>query len=164
MPVLDDEFFQLFSFLGKANGSNTATEYMKPTTISPKASNWVDRGESAIPTLSRVIGFFFNRPVHEHREWLEPHANTVLGMVAADATEIHIAGYLKSIAIEVGVEFDGLRARGAAISLWHIGKAALVRDFAERVLQGVPVNAETNEPLATWLTRLLTAEDDDVSS
>jgi hypothetical protein len=140
---------------------------MKPTIISRHASNWVDRGESAIPTLSRVIGHFFNRPPVDHREWLAPHANTILGMVEADATEVHIAGYLKSVAVELGVEFDGKRGRGAAIALWHIGKAALVRDFAERVLQGeVPVNAPTDEPLGAWLTkRLLTPEDEvDLSS
>ena len=127
---------------------------MKPTIISQKASNWVDRGESAIPTLSRVIGYFFNRPPDEHRQWLEPHANTVLGMVAADATEVHIAGYLKSIAIDLDVPFDGKRARGAAIALWHIGKAALVRDFAERVLQArYPSSRRPNEPLGAWLTK-----------
>lgn len=139
---------------------------MKPTLISRKASNWVDRGESAIPTLSRVIGYFFNRPLDEHREWLEPHANTVLGMVAADATEVHIAGYLKSIAVDLDVPFDGQRGRGTAIALWHIAKAALVRDLAERVLQAdAPIIASMNEPLSAWLTkRLLTPEDDGVSS
>jgi hypothetical protein len=135
---------------------------MKPTIISPKASNWVDRGESPIPTLSRVLAHFFDRPVATNREWLADHANTVLGMVAADATEVHIAGYLKSVWSELGNSSEEMpRARGASISLWHIAKAALVRDFAERVLQGeVPVNAPTQQPLSSWLKeRLLTPEE-----
>jgi len=81
---------------------------MQPTIISKKASNWVDRGEPAVPVLRRVLAFYFDR--HE---------------------------------------------------LWHIAKAALVRDFAERVLQGeVPVNTPTRDSLSHWLAgRLLTAEE-----
>ncbi|HEY4303713.1 MAG TPA: hypothetical protein VGM82_04565 [Gemmatimonadaceae bacterium] len=130
---------------------------MKPTIISKTASNWVDRGESAIPTLSRVLAHFFNRRLDDNRLWLEEHANTVLGMVAADATEVHITGYLNSVARESAPD-EHRNARGAAIALWHIGKAALVRDFAERVLQGeVPLNVPTEETLSAWLAqRLLT--------
>ena len=56
---------------------------------------------------------------------------------------------------------EPLGARAAAIALWHIAKAALVRDFAERVLQGeVPVNAPTPDTLSHWLaSRLLTREE-----
>ena len=135
---------------------------MKPTIISRKASNWVDRGEPAIPTLSRVLAHFFTRPVDSNRAWLDEHANTILGMVAADATEVHIAGYLKSVWTALANSPEDMpRARGASISLWHIAKAALVRDFAERVLQGdVAVNAPTQQPLSAWLKeRLLTREE-----
>jgi hypothetical protein len=38
------------------------------------------------------------------------------------------------------------------MSLWHIAKAALVRDFAERVLRGeVPPNQATPDSLSHWL-------------
>ena len=70
---------------------------MRPTIISKKAGNWVDRGEPAIPTLRRVLTYYFERdPLHD-QAWLDEHANTILGMVAADATEVHVAGYLRSI-------------------------------------------------------------------
>jgi len=32
---------------------------MPPTIISKKASNWVDRGESPVPTMRRVLDPFF---------------------------------------------------------------------------------------------------------
>ena len=56
---------------------------------------------------------------------------------------------------------DSSAVRLTAIALWHIAKAALVRDFAERVLQGeVPVNAPTPDRLSHWLaTRLLSEEE-----
>jgi len=137
--------------------SLTSPRPVKPTIISRKAGNWVDRGDSPIPTLSRVLAHFFNRPLDDNREWLEEHANTVLGMVAADATEVHIAGYLKSVATEIATAAaEPRRARGAAITLWHIAKAGLVRDFAERVLRGeVPVNAPTEQSLSSWLKERL---------
>ncbi len=134
---------------------------MSPTIISRKAGNWVDRGESPITTLCRVLGHFFERHADSDKAWLGDHANIILGMVAADATEIHVAGYLQSIVREVGApKREPLGARPTAIALWHIAKAALVRDFAERVLQGeVPANEPTAGPLSSWLAqRLLTPE------
>lgn len=135
---------------------------MKPTIISKKASNWVDRGEPALPTLRRVLAHFFERIAPEDQPWLDAHAKTILGMVAADATEVHVAGFLRTILQEIGSPTrnpDG--ARPAAIALWHIAKAALVRDFAERVLQGdVPVNRPTPDTFSHWLaSRLLTKEE-----
>lgn len=135
---------------------------MKPTIISKKASNWVDRGAPPNPTLRRVLAYFFERHDAAHEAWLEEHANIVLGMVAADATEVHIAGYLRSVVREIGSPVrEPLGARSAAVALWHIAKAALVRDFAERVLQGeVPVNAPTPDTFSHWVaSRLLTPEE-----
>ena len=135
---------------------------MKPTIIAKKASNWVDRGESPVPTLRRVLAHFFERFAPDDEPWLNAHAQTILGMVAADATEIHIAGYLRSVVREIGFpQREPFGARPAAIGLWHIAKAALVRDFAERVLQGeVPVNKPTPDTLSHWLAaRLLTEEE-----
>lgn len=135
---------------------------MVPTIISKKASNWVDRGESPNATLRRVLAHFFERRALEDRAWLNEQAEIVLGMVAADATEIHIAGYLRSVVRETGTPTrEPLEARSTAISLWHIGKAALVRDFAERVLKGdVPVNKPTPDSFSHWIaTRLLSPEE-----
>jgi len=133
-----------------------------PTIISKKASNWVDRGEPANATLRRVLAHFFQRRATSDQPWLEQHANTILGMVAADATEIHIAGYLRSVAAEETISIhEPLEARPTAISLWHIAKAALVRDFAERVLRGeVPVNEPTPDTFSHWIaSRLLSREE-----
>ena len=83
-------------------------------------------------------------------------------MVAAAATEVHVAGYLRGVAREIGSpKREPSGARPAAIALWHIAKAALVRDFAERVLKGeVPVNTPTPDTLSHWLAaRLLTKEE-----
>lgn len=135
---------------------------MKPTIISSKASNWVDRGEPAGPTLRRVLAYFFERHDPADRAWLDEQAAIILGMVAADATEVDIAGYLRSIVRDAGTPArEPLGARTTAVALWHIGKAALVRDFAERVLRGeVPVNAPTPDSLSHWVaSRLLTPEE-----
>jgi len=93
---------------------------MRPTIISRKAGNWVDRGEPAVPQLRRVLAYYFDRHELDDQLWLDEHA-----------------------------------------SLWHIAKAALVRDFAERVLQGeVPVNSTTPDSFSHWIaSRLLTAEE-----
>jgi hypothetical protein len=134
----------------------------RPTIISKKASNWVDRGEPPHATLRRVLAHFFERRAPEDQAWLNEQAEIVLGMVAADATEIHIAGYLRSVVRETGTPTrEPLEARSTAISLWHIGKAALVRDFAERVLRGeVPVNQPTPDTFSHWIaTRLLSPEE-----
>jgi len=135
---------------------------VKPTIISRKAHNWVDRGEPAVPTLRRVLEYFFERHDPADQAWLEEHASIILGMVAADATEVHVAGYLRSVVRETGSpEREPLGARTAAVGLWHIAKAALVRDFAERVLRGeIPVNAPTPDRFSHWIAqRLLTPEE-----
>jgi len=133
-----------------------------PTIIYKKASNWVDRGEPPNATMRRVLTHFFERDPVVFDEWLDEHANIIIGMVAADATEIHIAAYLSSVVREVGTPTrEPLGARPVAICLWHIAKAALVRDFAERVLSGeVPVNEPTPDTFSHWIaSRLLTPDE-----
>jgi len=135
---------------------------MSPTIISRKAGNWVDRGEPAGPTLRGFLAVLFDRDVDADSQWLEEHAQTVLAMVAADATEVHVAGYLRSVARSLGYpERQPPGVRMTANALWHAGKAALVRDFAERVLNGeVPPNEPTKQPLSQWLAgKLLSSED-----
>lgn len=86
----------------------------------------------------------------------------ILGMVAADATEIHIAGYLRSVVRETGhPKREPLDARSAAISLWHTAKVALVRDAAERVLNETPSATRSDEDsLSHWVaSRLLSADE-----
>ena len=135
---------------------------MTPTLISKKAGNWVDRGEPPNPTLRRVLAHFFERLEPADEPWLEEHVLIILGMVAADATEIHIAGYLRSVVHEHGSPTrEPLGARSAGIALWHIAKTALVRDMAERVL-----NADLSHPgpqtdaLGHWLASRLLSPDE----
>lgn len=135
---------------------------MPPTIIYKKASNWVDRGESALPTMQRVLAHFFERLGDDDRAWLENVALTVWGMVEADATEVHVASYLRSLQTDPHDEsHPAPNTRLTAIALWHIAKSALVRDFAERVLSGdVPPNVPTPEPLSEWLEQRLLAREE----
>lgn len=135
---------------------------MKPTIISRHASNWVDRGEPALPKLRNTLAHFFERHEECDVPWLDQHAHAVLGMVAADASEVQVAAYLNTVARETGTpQRKPSGARAFAVSLWHIGKAALVRDFAERVLRGeVPVNEPDSDTFSHWVaSRLLTPEE-----
>jgi hypothetical protein len=135
---------------------------MPPTILYKKAGNWVDRGESPNPTMRRVLTHFFERDPQIYDQWLDEQADIIVGMVAADATEIHVAAYLRSVVRDLGSPSrEPLGARPTAICLWHIAKAALVRDFAERVLRGeVPVNEPTPDSFSHWIaSRLLTPEE-----
>lgn len=133
-----------------------------PTLLSPKSNNWVDRGAAPDATLSRILAHTFDRHAVSDHDWLAEHARAILGLVAAHGTETHITGYLRSIARSAGLPAGAPEgARMVAVALWHAAKVAVVRDFAERVLQGhVPVDAPTEAPLSRWLAqRLLTTEE-----
>ena len=60
---------------------------MPPTIISRKASNWVDRGEPARFTITRVLSRFLNQNPADRRDWFDEQAEIIQAMVAADATE-----------------------------------------------------------------------------
>ena len=101
----------------------------------PKADNWVDRGEPPEPTLRRILAFYFGRHDAADEPWLHEHATAIRGLVEAGGTETHVSGYLYRILRELGLPSPP-RGRVTAVALWHATKAALVRDFAERVLRG----------------------------
>ena len=112
--------------------------------------------------MRRVLAHYFDRRSPEYEGWLDEHANIIAGMVAADASEVQVAAYLRSIEREMSSGSEvASGARPAAIAVWHIAKAALVRDFAERVLRGeVPVNTPTADTFSHWIaSRLLTEEE-----
>jgi len=101
----------------------------------PKASNWVDRGESPDETLTRVLAYYLNAGASTRDDKLPAHVNAIRGMIEADSTDVHIAGYLKGVERECGIGDQDTRARrAAAIALWHIGKCAEVRDRARRLI------------------------------
>src|SRR4051812_19973853 len=91
-------------------------------------SNWVDRGESVEHPLSRILSVVFHRDPLEHGVWLAEHARAVFGMVAADATEVAVAGYLNGLARELALEPGEIKARSTAAALWHVAKVALLRE------------------------------------
>lgn len=134
---------------------------MKLSMTSRHASNWVDRGERPAPKVQRTLAFFFDRHDVADQAWLSDAAQTIVGMVEADASEVLIAGYLKHLAREHGIEFPA-RARLASVAVWHIAKAALVRDAAVRLLNSDVVARRDHvpPPLSVWLAeRLLTSEE-----
>ncbi|MEO7455668.1 MAG: hypothetical protein ABIY52_05355, partial [Gemmatimonadaceae bacterium] len=116
-----------------------------PTILKSTSSNWVDRGEAPNATVRRVLAYHFRRQDPAWQEWLEEQSATIIAMVAADSTEVHVAAYLRFLAEDQQLDTgDPREYRRTAIAVWHIAKAALVRDFAERVLRGeIPVNAPT---------------------
>jgi hypothetical protein len=126
-----------------------------------RASNWVDRGEAPAPVVQRTLMFFFDRHTAADAEWLNEAAQTLIGMVDADASEVLVAGYLKHVARTQGIEFPA-HARMASAAVWHIAKAALVRDAAARLLKRAAVapRETVTPPLSVWLAeRLLTPEE-----
>ena len=135
---------------------------MPPTIISKKASNWVDRGDPANPTIERILGRFLDRNPADELEWFHEESRILAGMVEADATEVHVARYIRTLLGDPpSPDRDGASIRLAGIAIWHVAKAALVRDFAERVLQGeVPVNEPTPDSVGHWIaSRLLSPEE-----
>lgn len=118
----------------------------------------MDRALPAEPKLARVLAVYLEIPPKEGPERLAEQAQTVLQMVAADASEIQITSYLRSLEAQFGVEpIDRRLRRTMAIALWHIGKAALVRDrLLPLAAAGLPPPTSDQVPLAEWLAdRLL---------
>lgn len=134
---------------------------MQPSMTSKTSGNWVDRGEQPVPEIQRTLTFFFDRHGVADAVWLREAAQTLVGMVDADASEILVAGYLKHVARTQGIEFPP-HARLASVAVWHIAKAALVRDAAVRLLNSKLVHEPDRvpPPLSVWLAeRLLTPDE-----
>ena len=135
---------------------------MQKSIVNKQANNWIDRGESALPQLRKALAHFFERFDASDGEWLDQQATIVFGMVDAHASEVQLSSYLRSVVHEVGVPTrEPLGSRTAAVALWHIAKAAIVRDFAERVLRDdTPARARSSERLSDWMAqRILSPEE-----
>ena len=78
-------------------------------------------------------------------------------MAEADATEVHIAGYLRTLeAQHLADEHPARHRRAVAIALWHVAKCAAVRDSAVRTQEAPrPTSAPQRPPLSTWLAERL---------
>ena len=130
--------------------------------IDKTASNWVDRGEPSEPTLARVLASYLELELVANEVQLREYAGAVRGMAEADATEVNIAGYLRSLeASHLADEHPARHRRAVAIALWHIAKAGEVRDRALRLLAehaaATPTSAQV--PLSTWLAERLMRDD-----
>jgi erythromycin esterase-like protein len=102
--------------------------------ITPNASNWVLRGDSPNPALSRVLSSYLHLdPASASRE-LQDYTAAVRDMAEADATEVQLAGYLRSLEERHAGEHPASHRRAVAIALWHIAKCAEVRDRALQLL------------------------------
>jgi hypothetical protein len=133
-----------------------------PGITTRNANNWVDRGSPPQPILARILAGLFARNEENDRAWLAEHSAAVVGMVAADATEVQLVGYLRTVERDLGEpRRDPLAMRMTADALWHVAKVAMVRDLAERLLRGeIPPNDPTPDRLGHWLAeRLLTPEE-----
>jgi hypothetical protein len=97
----------------------------------------VDRGAPPEPKVRQVLAHYLGRPDAEDAPWLAEHALALLGMVDADATEVDVGAYLRQVARGLGRAPDEVAgARMAAVALWHVVKAARMRDLAERAVRG----------------------------
>lgn len=113
--------------------------------------------------MRRVLAHFLHYPPDSGEALLDEGVATILGMVDADASEVLVAGYIGTLEERVGRERSaGAERRLVAIALWHIGKAARVREAAMRALLDAhrAPPPPTAGPLSEWLAeRLLTAEE-----
>jgi hypothetical protein len=124
--------------------------------INTKASNWVDRGEPPEVVVRRVLSSYLHLEPGAAAEQLDGYARNIRGMAEADATEVQVAGYLSVLENELGIEDRApSHRRAVAIALWHIIKAAEVRDRALRMLSELPDYTASQEELADWLLKRL---------
>jgi len=127
----------------------------------PRASNWVDRGLPPDRKLARCLAAYLNVDFRKHEPVLRAHATTMAHMVAADASEVQVTSYLRSVESEFSVTIpEGPLRRTMAIALWHIAKAAQTRDRLLS-LAANPPGPPTSEqvPLSTWLAERLLRDD-----
>jgi hypothetical protein len=121
-----------------------------------KVGNWVDRFEPLEPIVSRALSHAFGIAAGDSR-LLEP-ALTIRGLVEADATEVDVARYVRGLFVSFGLPEPAAGApRLLGIALWHIAKAGLVRDRAERraqeLLQQVPLEPRWSESVQAAILR-----------
>jgi hypothetical protein len=129
--------------------------------INTKASNWVDRGEPPEATLTRVLAYYLELEPLANEARLQEYAAAVRGMAEADATEVNIAGYLRTLELtHLAAEHPARHRRAAGIALWHIAKAAEVRDRALRLAsEHAATPGAARVPLSTWLAERLLRDD-----
>ena len=112
--------------------------------------NWVDRGDPIESTLARVLGHAVGRDADDPA--LHAHVLSIRGMVESDSTEVHVAGYLRTVAEAFDrPELKPVLWRTLAIALWHIAKTGLIRDHAARQVAALRRMLPAEPPLADQL-------------
>ena len=119
----------------------------------PNASNWIYRGDPAERKLARCLAAYLGRDVAGSEVTLAQQAATLAAMVAADASEVQVTSYLRSLEQELGVAIpEGPLRRTMAIAVWHIAKAAETRDRLLARANNPPEPATSTQiPLSDWL-------------
>jgi hypothetical protein len=99
--------------------------------MSRRRLNWVDRLEPPEPEIARVLQRFLALDAERDAGAKAEYAHAIVQMVRANASEGEVANYLAYVQQQRGqpVTPPPMR-RYVAIALWHIAKAALVRDAA----------------------------------
>ncbi|MEP6765951.1 MAG: hypothetical protein ABJB66_16685 [Gemmatimonadaceae bacterium] len=104
--------------------------------MSKIVGNWVDRLDFVEPIVGRVLGHTLGMDAADER--LIEHILAIRGLVEADASEVHVACYVRPLYELFSVpEPDPRASRTLGIALWHIVKVALVRDQAKRRIDEV---------------------------
>jgi hypothetical protein len=121
--------------------------------------NWLDRDEAADPTLIRVLAFYLGLDPATVGTTLDEHATAIYGMVIADANELQVVSYLKRIEAKSPLPPPVRGRRAAAVALWHVAKAASLRDELNRLkARWREEHPGPSEPLSEWLAeRILRA-------
>jgi hypothetical protein len=109
--------------------------------MSRRQLNWVDRLEPPEPEIARVLRRFLKLDAAREADTEAGYAHAVVQMVRARASEGDVANYLAYLEEQRGhpVTPPPMR-RYVAIAIWHIAKAALVRDGA-RLEELAPVDS-----------------------
>jgi len=117
--------------------------------------NWVDRGDLIESALSRVLGYAVERSTDDPE--LCAQVLIIRGMAEADSTEVHVAGYLRTVAVALDQhELEPTLRRTLAIALWHIAKTGLLRDTTARRTAEMRRTLPPEPPLADRLHEAIT--------
>jgi hypothetical protein len=118
--------------------------------------SWVERDDPIEPELSRVLAHPLGLPHDDVR--LHEHALAVRGLVEAGGSEVDVTKYVRRLFEPFGQpQPDAVVARLLGVALWHLTKAGLVRNNAQRrvaeLVQQLPPEAPLSERLAAAIER-----------